>query len=70
MSEQPENGSNGKVSFLQPTDRGLDAFKQFVNDVAQALDLPAEDDMTEAEWVQAWQDFWAGEDAEDAAEAE
>jgi hypothetical protein len=45
------------VFFARPADRSLKAFKGWIQGMAKALSSD-DDDMTEEEWMQAWQEFW------------
>ena len=42
--------------FSRPADESLEAFKAWVLNVANKFG--GKDDLSEVEWIAAWQDFW------------
>ena len=54
--------SKPQLILGRPKDRSLKAYKAFVRDFGKALVGDGfEDDMSEAEWREGWQAFWADE---------
>lgn len=45
--------------YSRPLDRSLDAYKAWIRRMVAALGGSGEDTMTEAEWEEAWREFWA-----------
>ncbi len=47
--------------FSRPKDKSLEAFKAWINEMAQKLGVKQSDkksEMTEEEWVESWKKFW------------
>ncbi|HEY3291828.1 MAG TPA: hypothetical protein VGK87_16970 [Anaerolineae bacterium] len=69
MSENRDEDAKSTVTFGRPSDRSLQAFKNFVNGMFAAITGVAsaesdEDDMTEEEWLEEWKAFWNGAETE------
>jgi hypothetical protein len=47
------------IFFSRPADRSLDAFKGWISEMMLALGGTQENNITEQEWQDAWQKFWA-----------
>jgi hypothetical protein len=45
--------------YGRPADRSLQAYKDFILGMTLALNPDAKDEITEDEWRQSWQEFWA-----------
>ena len=58
----PKNDPKPTRTFGRPADRSFEAFKQFVNDFADALGIPKNPPLSEAKAEQAWRRFWEQED--------
>ena len=43
----------------RPRDKSLQAFKDWIGDVYQALNPGATDTLTEEQWVEKWKEFWS-----------
>ncbi|MBI4786396.1 MAG: hypothetical protein HY782_05050 [Chloroflexi bacterium] len=48
--------------YSRPRDESLAAFKEWVLQIVKRLG--GKDDLTEMEWIAAWQDFWKNRKAE------
>ena len=55
----PTKRSEPRRFYGRPADGSLQAYKDFILGMTLALNPCADDDMTEDEWCQAWQEFWA-----------
>jgi hypothetical protein len=56
---EPTKRSEPRRFYGRPTDRSLQAYKDFILGMTLALNPDAKDEITEDEWHQAWQEFWA-----------
>lgn len=48
-----------RLVLSRPVDRSLAAYKDWITSTVAELIGNTDDDMTEAEWKAAWQEFWA-----------
>jgi hypothetical protein len=56
---EPTKGSERRRFYGRPADRSLRAYRDFILGMTLAVNPNAKDDMTEDEWQQAWEEFWA-----------
>lgn len=49
----------GGFTLSCPEDKGLDAFKRWINEMVTALGGDESDDLTEADWKENWIKFWS-----------
>jgi hypothetical protein len=56
---EPTKHSEPRRIYGRPADRSLQAYKNFIRHMTLALNPDAKDDMTEEQWRQAWEEFWA-----------
>jgi hypothetical protein len=56
---EPTKRSEPRRFYGRPADRSLHAYKDFILGITLALNPDAKDEITEDEWRQAWQEFWA-----------
>ena len=55
METQPNN----KVSFSQPVDKSVEAYKVWMMEIAERLTTGKNKiELTEAEWRLHWKDYW------------
>lgn len=45
--------------YSRPTDKSLQAYKDWITGVVKRINPNSEDTMTEAEWVESWKEFWS-----------
>jgi hypothetical protein len=56
---EPTRHSEPRRFYGRPADRSLPAYKDFILGMTLALNPAAKDELTEAQWREAWEEFWA-----------
>ncbi len=65
MNERNQRGGSRRF-YARPTDRSLEAYKQFLECMAESLGIAQ--DLSEDELRRGWQNFWEAAHAETSGE--